>query len=138
MANFKADLPNELIKQFEELGIKAEEMMSEMTRAGAEKARQRVLRNMPDSWKDSNIRKCIKLTKTYRTPSDDGINTKVVIAGYFTNKRGVKTPAPLVANVTEYGSNGQAKKPFFRRSFKKAEIEQAMQEVENKYLGGLE
>ena len=35
----------------------------------------------------------------------------------------------------EYGtSNGEAKKPFFRKSFKKDEIENEMRKVEEKYL----
>jgi hypothetical protein len=37
----------------------------------------------------------------------------------------------------EYGtSRGEAKKPFLRKSFKKKEIEQAMMQVQNKYIKG--
>ena len=65
--------------------------------------------------------------------------------GGSNNKKDV--PAPLVANVLEYGksngrikkSNGKStgvmpKKPFFRRSFNKAQITSAMEKVQEKYL----
>ena len=55
---------------------------------------------------------------------------------YFINENGEKIPAPLVANVTEYGRSNSPypKKPFLRRSFKKSEIEKAMQAVQDKYI----
>ena len=81
--------------------------------------------------------RCIKTTKTYRTPSDDGIATKVIISGYFKNKNGVKTPAPLVANVFEYGSSKFTKKPFLRKSFQKSQIEKAMLKAQKELSGGL-
>jgi hypothetical protein len=80
---------------------------------------------------------CIKTTKTYKTPSDGGINTKVIISGYFNNSKGVRTPAPLVANIFEYGSTKFTKKPFFRKSFKKKEIEEAMMKAQKELSGGL-
>ena len=36
MAGFSAELPNELIKSFQELETNTEEMLGEMTKAGAE------------------------------------------------------------------------------------------------------
>jgi hypothetical protein len=37
----------------------------------------------------------------------------------------------------EYGtSRGEEKKPFFRKSFSKKEIEQAMMEVQDRYIKG--
>lgn len=36
MASFKEELPNDLIKMFQELDQDSEKMMGEMTRAGAE------------------------------------------------------------------------------------------------------
>ena len=79
---------------------------------------------------------CLKITKTYKTRSDDGINTKVGFYGYFQNENGVETPAPLVVNVFEYGRSGKSfpKKPFVRKSFNKAQIERAMLRVQEKYL----
>ena len=70
--------------------------------------------------------KCLKITKVYKTPSDGGINTKVGLYGYFKNKRGVTTPAPLVGNVFEHGTSTVKKHPFMRKSFRKAEIESEM------------
>ncbi len=44
-------------------------------------------------------------------------------------------PAPLVAIAREYGtSQGEKKKPFFRKSFKKAEITDAMLKVQEQHL----
>lgn len=176
MAKFKAELPNDLIKQFERLAEGgASKMLEEMTKAGAEVAYNNVQKNMKKSFKDtSRLEKTLRITRTYRTKSDDGVNTKVGFYGYlegtegkttkFTrtktygklNKKGkviwqnrkrvgqtsTKTyshdygvPAPLVAIAREYGtSSGEKKKPFFRKSFKKAEITQAMLKVQEKYL----
>ena len=56
--------------------------------------------------------------------------------GYFTNEDGKQTPAPLVANMFEYGSKDRKypKHPFFRKSFRKAQIEKAMLDVQKKYI----
>ena len=78
----------------------------------------------------------IGITRVYKTPSDGGINTKVRISGYFVNHNGVRTPAPLVANVFEYGSTKFQKKPFFRRSFRKKQIEKAMMDAQKNLSGG--
>lgn len=134
MAKFDEELPNDLIKEFEELEINTDDMMGEMTKAGAETVYRNVIKNVPKSFIGSNIMKCLKITKIYKTPSDDGINTKIAFYGYFKNKRGIETPAPLVCNVFEYGSSKKSKKPFFRKSFNKTEIEDAMKKVQEKYL----
>lgn len=137
MAKFELQLPNELIKEFEQLNKKSDEMFEEMTKAGAEVVYSNVKSNIPSSWRDSDIMNCLVISKTYKTPSDDGVNTKVMFSGYFKNKNGVKTPAPLVANVFEYGSSKVDKQPFLRKSFKKAQIEKAMLHVQDKYIRGL-
>ena len=134
MASFKEELPNDLIKMFQELDQDSEKMIGEMTKAGAEVVYKNVLKNMPKSFKGSNIMKCLKITRVYKTPSDGGMNTKVALYGYFKNKRGVTTPAPLVANVFEHGTSTVKKQPFMRKSFKKAEIEAEMKKVQEKYL----
>jgi hypothetical protein len=136
MASFKAELPNDIIKQIEKLEGSTEKMLSEMTEAGARLVYENIKTSVPRSWYDSNIMKCLKITKTYKTPSDDGVNTKVAFYGYFINEDGRKTPAPLVANVTEYGRSNAPypKHPFLRRSFNKAQIEKAMLAVQKKYI----
>ena len=136
MANFKEELPNDLIKDFEKLEHDTEKMMGEMTSEGAKVVYNLVLSNMKGSFKSTKgLADCLRITKVYRTPSDDGINTKVAFYGYFKNSQGKEVPAPLVANAREYGtSRGEKKKPFFRKSFNKAQIESAMLQVQNKYL----
>lgn len=136
MAQYKVELPNDLIKQFEGIEKNAEKMMGEMTNAGAKVVYNLVLSNMRGSFKSTKgLAECLKVTKVYKTPSDDGINTKIAFYGYFKNSQGKEVPAPLVANAREYGtSRGEKKKPFFRKSFNKAQIESAMLQVQNKYL----
>lgn len=143
MAKFEMIMPDEIMKGLEEINNGCKDVFGEMTRAGAEVAYKNVLSNMPESFKNSDIRNCLKMTRTYDTPTDDGINTKVGFYGYFESKKKTKdgknviVPAPLVANVFEYGSTKFKKKPFFRKSFKKAQIEKAMLEVQSKAFGGL-
>lgn len=137
MAKFEMQLPNDILKDMEKIYNDSDKIFGGMTTAGAEVALSNVKSNAPEGWKDSNIMNNIKLTKVYKTPSDGGINTKVIISGYFINKNGVKTPAPLVANVFEYGSTKFNKKPFFRKSFRKAQIEKAMLKAQKELSGGL-
>lgn len=136
MARFKAELPNDIIKQFEGVEKSTDAMLSEMTEAGAKIVLANIKANVPSSWHSSNIMKCLKVSRTYKTPTDDGVNTKVAFYGYFKNKNGEIIPAPLVANVTEYGRSNSPypKQPFLRKSFKKADIERAMQAVQDKYI----
>lgn len=134
MARFDMELPNDLLKEFEGLEVNTEKMMGEMTKAGAEVVYKKVLKNIPKSFQGSNIMKCLKITRTYKTKSDNGVNTKVAFYGYFKNKRGVEEPAPLVANVFEHGTSTVRKQPFMRKSFNKSEIEAEMKKVQEKYL----
>ena len=137
MASFELELPKEIMDDVKKIYDNSDKIFGGMTEAGAKTVLENVKTNVPKSWRGSNIMKCIGLTKTYKTPSDDGINTNVIISGYFNNSRGVRTPAPLVANVFEYGSTKQSKQPFFRKSFKKAQIEKAMLEAQKELSGGI-
>lgn len=134
MAKFKSELPYDLIKVFEDLETNCEDMLGEMCKVGAEVVYNNVQSNMKKAFKSTkSLDKGLKITKVYKTPSDDGINVKVGFYGY--NDEGV--PIPLIAQAREYGtSSGEQKKPFFRKSFKKKEIEQAMQIVQDKYIKG--
>lgn len=134
MARYEMELPTELIDIFSTLEKTEKKMLQDMTKAGAKVVLKNIKSNVPDSFHGSNIMKCLKMTKSYETPSDDGINTKVAFYGYFTNKQGKTVPAPLVCNVFEYGRSNFAKRPFLRRSFKESEIEKAMLEVQKKYI----
>ena len=140
MAKFKAELPNELLKVFEELETNAPEMMGEMCEAGARVVYNKVINNIGKSFKRTDtLLKGLKITRVYNTPTDDGINVHIGFYGYNTEKKtkahpkGV--PIPLIAMAREYGtSSGEDKKPFFRKSFSKKEIEQAMMEVQDRYI----
>lgn len=137
MCKFTLELPKEIMADIQKLYNNSDEIFGGMTKAAAELTLSNVKANAPMGWKDSNIMNNIGITRVYKTPSDGGINTKVIISGYFTNHLGKKTPAPLVANVFEYGSSKFIKQPFFRKSFKKKQIEQAMFEAQSQLSGGL-
>ena len=139
MAKFQLELPTEIMKDFQKIYNNADEIFGEMTKAGAEVVKHNIRANVPKSIQNSNMMRCLKITKTYKTPSDDGINTKVGFYGYFQNKDGKTVPAPLVANVFEYGRSNLPfpKQPFMRKSFRKGDIEQAMLKAQKKASGGL-
>lgn len=139
MAKFSMELPTDILKDFEKVHGNTEKIFGEMTKAGAKVVMENIKANAPRSIQTSEMMHCLKMTKVYKTLSDDGINTKVAFYGYFMNKDGVKTPAPLVANVFEYGRSNLPfpKYPFVRRSFKKKQIEAAMLKAQKKASGGL-
>ena len=139
MAKFSMELPTEIMRDFQKVHDNTEKIFGEMTQAGAEVAKSEIEVHVPDAIKNSDMMNCLHLTKTYKTPSDDGINTKVGFYGYFTNKDGKRTPAPLVANVFEYGRSNSPfpKHPFLRKSFNKSRIEKAMLEKQKEASGGL-
>ena len=133
MAGFNLELPNDLIDNLKSIEENSEEMFGRMTRAGAEVVYNDIQSNMKKSFKSTeSLDKGLKITKVYKTKSDDGINTKVGFYGY--NDKGV--PIPLIAMAREFGtSSGEKKKPFFRKAFKKvSEIESAMLKVQKEYI----
>ena len=152
MAKFQLELPTEIMKDFQKIHDNADEILGEMTRAGAEVAEKNMIASAP-----SNIRTHIKLSKTYKTPSDGGINTKVYISGYlpfstpgrkeFSRKGGNGSsysttkgvPADFIAQLYEYGRSTAPfpKHPFMRKSFRKSDIEQAMLKKQREMSGGL-
>lgn len=139
MAKFELELPDEIMDDFNNIYENCEDIFGKMTKAGAEVARRNIQANVPPSFHKSNIMSCLYMTRTYKTPSDDGINTKVGFYGYFTNEKGKVVPAPLVANVFEYGRSDSPfpKHPFLRKSFNKGEIEKAMLAAQKSASGGL-
>lgn len=139
MAKFAIELPNDVLKDFQMVHDNSEKIFGEMTKAGAEVVEKNIRANVPASIRNSKMMNCLKVTKTYKTPSDDGINTKIGFFGYFENEDGKTVPAPLVANVFEYGRSNAPfpKHPFLRKSFKKNEIEQAMLQAQKQASGGL-
>lgn len=153
MAQFKAVLPDEIMNEFKKVHENTEKIFGEMTRAGAKVAMDNVKGSVPLSEMSSHV----KLSKTYRTPTDGGINTKVYFSGYlpfsgnrktfsrrgrsggmvYTTSKGV--PVDFLAQIYEYGRSTSPfpKKPFLRKSFKKNEIEKAMLDAQKKASGGL-
>ena len=139
MAKFVADIDDSVLKDISYIDNQFDHIFGGMTKAGAEVVYKNVISSLPESLRSSGFSSHVKLSKVYKTPSDDGINTKVMITGYFINKDGRKTPAPLVANMFEYGSTKKnyPKQPFFRKSFKKSQIMKAMEEAQKNLSGGL-
>ena len=139
MAKFVAELPDAILKDFEKIYGNTEKIFGEMTKAGAQVAYNNIVANVPEGIRNSGMMDTLMISRVYRTPSDDGINTKVLFNGYFTNEDGKRTPAPLVANVFEYGRSNAPfpKQPFLRKSFRKSEIEKAMLEAQKQASGGL-
>ena len=139
MAKFEMELPNEIMKDFQKVYNNSDNIFGEMTKAGAKVVDSNIRANVPQSIRNSKMMDCLKITKVYKTPSDDGINTKVGFYGYFVNEEGKTVPAPLVANVFEYGRSNLPvpKQPFMRKSFKKGDIEQAMLKAQKRASGGL-
>lgn len=137
MATFVLQLPDEIIKEVEKIYTNSDKIFGSMTREGAKVVYHNVKIKSPASFKGSRIMNHLKITKTYKTSSDGGINTKVGFYGYFTNHLGRKTPAPLVAKVFEYGKTNFLKQPFFRPSFDRKQIYKVMMEQQEKASGGL-
>lgn len=149
MAKFKCELPTQLINELTKLEQNTPKMMEEMTKAGAEVVFKNVKSNMKSSFKDSKkLEPYLRITKSYRT-KDGSVNTKIAFYGYYkkgsksfkvTSKKGKEysydgVPVPLIVRAREFGtSNGESKKPFFRKSFNKAQIESAMLNVQKKYI----
>lgn len=153
MARFEAELPKEVLDDFEKIYGNTEKIFGAMTEAGAKTAMENAKGSVPIAEMANHI----KVSRVYRTPSDGGINTKVYISGYFSFKGNRKTfsrrgrsasdvyttskgvPVDFVANIFEYGRSGNPfpKKPFFRKAFKKDQIEQAMLKAQKDASGGL-
>lgn len=139
MARFEMQLPDKIMKDFQKIFNNSEEIFGNMTKAGADVVLHNIKANVPQGIRNSEMMNCLKVTKVYKTPSDDGINTKIGFYGYFRNRNGKIVPAPLVANVFEYGRSNSpySKQPFLRKSFKKSQIEKAMLKAQKEASGGL-
>lgn len=136
MAKAKFVLPSEIVKKFQNLEKTASEMFEEIAEEGGKVAYQKLLNNLPKGLKQENVIKNIRLSKVYRTPTDGAVNRSVIFVGYFTNRDGKKTPAPLVANMFEYGSSSKPNYPrnrFLKKSFRKADLEEVLNKIYVKY-----
>ncbi len=151
MAQYKSVLPKKVMQEFKKIQGSTEQIFGAMTRAGAEVAQKKIKASAP-----SDISGYTKISKTYRTPSDGGINTAVYLSGYlpfsdpnrkyFTRKakgrvysttKGV--PVDFLAKLYEYGRSTAPfpKKPFLRSAFSPNDIEKAMLKAQKEASGGL-
>lgn len=161
MAKFEAELPTEILADFDFVRNNAANIFGKMTRAGAEVVKRQIATNAGRVFKPgtaSKLNQKLRITKTYDTPSDGGINTKVAYYGYIPRSDGKKVkikggsypgvPAPLLAALREFGAKGSGgmppefkeywtKKPFVRPAFEnKGAIESAMLKVQKELSGG--
>lgn len=140
MAKFFGEIPNDLMKVFDELETNTTLMMGKMCKAGATVVYNKVINNLGNAFdRTDTLKKGLKVTKVYKTPSDDGINVHIGFYGYNTDKKTTAhpkgVPIPLIAMAREYGtSSGEAKKPFLRKAFAKKDIEQAMLEAQKEFI----
>ena len=139
MAKMIMQLPTEIMADMKKIYDDADKIFGAMTEAGADVVMENIKANVPESIRDSEMMGCLKKTKVYKTPSDDGINTKVGFYGYFRTKDGRTVAAPLVANVFEYGRSNLPfpKHPFLRKSFRVRDIERAMLKAQKEASGGI-
>lgn len=158
MAKFEMELPTDVMSDIRKIETNADAIFGKMTKAAAEMVASRVRSNAPTR----ELANAVKVTRTYKTPSDDGINNKVIFSGYKTgvsftrrgksNSKKYKSekglPMAFLAMVTEYGTSerytdrGQnrgyiRKKPFFRKSFDASAIEDVMLRTQIEASGGL-
>ena len=136
MAKMETKLPTDLIKRFDAITAENVQMFEEMTTAGAKVVEEHIRQRAPQSIKSSKMMECLKVTRPYLSNDGDKVNTKVAFYGYFENRDGRKTPAPLVANVFEFGRgpDKEMKQPFVRKSFTGKDIEQAMLQKQDEII----
>lgn len=147
MAKFDAEVPRWVIEDCEKLYANADELIGEMTRAGAQVVLDKIKVKCPQT-----IRNYARMSVTYKTPSDGAINTKVYWSGYipfsnpnreyftraakgrnYSTTKGV--PASFLAILYEYGRSDLPfpKHPSLRSAIgDRSAIEQAMFEAQQK------
>lgn len=159
MANFNVVLPDGVIKDIQKIYKNSDDIFGSMTQKGARVVEKNIRANAPKGVRNEpKLMNKLKVSRTYKTPSDGGINTKTAFffgegseSGYFNNRTGAKTPIPLVLNAFEYGTKERytkeglhrgrieypTKHPFLRKSFNRGDIEKAMMDEQVKKSGGL-
>ena len=74
MAGFDLELPDDLVSNLKMITENTDEMFGRMTKAGADVVYKEVMNNMKSSFKSTkSLEKGLRITKTYKTKSDDGI-----------------------------------------------------------------
>ena len=162
MARFEAELPTDILKDVEFVANNALKIFGGMTKAGAEVVKKDIeagTRRVFDGDTAAKMVSKLKITRTYETPSDGGINNKIAFYGYIPRSDGKQVkikgkysysgvPAPLLANLRENGASSSGampepfkrywtKKPFVRPAFdNKGGIEKAMLKAQKELSGG--
>ena len=162
MARFQMELPNAIVKDIQKVYNSTDQIFGAMTQAGAEVAARNIRSKVPIP----EIASGVRISRVYKTPTDDGINTKVYVSGYapfkngrttfvrrgrvggkqYTSTKGVQLD--FQAQIYEYGTSPRftevggyrgfiGKKPFFRKGFKKDQINAVMEKVQREKSGGL-
>ena len=140
MAKMSVEMPTALIdslQRFEDGLVDMEDAM--LTEAG-KVVYQNVTLNAQKVFKNPRtVLQGLILSKHYST-GDGARNIKVMFKGYVPNSRATEKypkgkPIPLIAAAREYGtSQGEDKRPFFRKSFSSQAIADAMERAQEKYL----
>ena len=148
MAKFNLELPTDVMKDFRRIYDDSDKIFGAMTTAGAEVAASKIKATVPVRDMASHV----KITRVYKTPTDDGINTKVYLSGYlpfkgnrttfvrrgregsavYSTSKGI--PVDFLGMVFEYGRSYPSfpKKPFLRKAFSKKAIETAKEMTDEK------
>ena len=77
MANFINVLPDDVIKDIQKIYKNSDEIFGSMTQAGARVVEKNIRANAPKGVRNEpKLMNKLKVSRTYKTPSDGGINTK--------------------------------------------------------------
>lgn len=139
MAKYSVELPNEIIEELTGRSDNIVKIMGSMLEAGGKVTERDVRANIAGSFKTpGEILRGLKLTRVYSN-ADGGRSIKLGFYGYNKSHTSKKypggVPIALIAAAREYGtSSGESAKPFFRKAFKRAGIDAAMQQVHDKYI----
>lgn len=162
MARFEAELPTDILNDVDFIANNALKIFGGMTKAGAEVVKKDIAAGTRRVFKGDTAAKMVsklKVTRTYETPSDGGINNKVAFYGYIPRSDGKQVkikgkysypgvPAPLLANLRENGASSSGampepfkqywrKMPFVRPAFENRNgIEKAMLKAQKELSGG--
>ncbi len=143
MAKFNAEVGLEILDGLERMGRKSDQVFGEMVERGADAVLRNIRSNMRGSYKSTrSLEAGLGKTRVYKTPSDDGVAVKVGFRGYSPIHKSKRfnsgVPVPLIAIAREKGTKrGEARKPFFRKSFNRSQIEAEMKKVEPKLFEGV-
>lgn len=153
MARFVNYSADEILKEMGYVTKNVDGILTAMTKDAAEYVAGRVRSSVPRSDMASHV----KVSRTYKTPSDGGVNNKVYFSGYlpfkgnrtqfarrgksggkvYTTEKGV--PVEFLAILFEHGRSTSPfpKRPFFRRAFDAKGIEKVMLEAQKRESGGI-